>query len=384
MKKFLKMIMLAVITVACIFTAVACASEQDGTSDKGMLYKKIDGVYTIYKYVDEGKGITTLDIGELLEDDITEVRIKKNAFSGNQTLKEIIVPATVKTFDEGAFAGMKALEKLTLTFVGGSANADGAYGDSASATDKAVNVERTFAYLFGTDEYDGGCSVAVKSDANTGDTRYMPLTLKHVVINASQDYKIPMYAFNGCVNLNTIELNGAIAEIGEYAFADCKNLVNVSIPASVQKIRKGAFANCSSLADNALVNISSVAEIGESAFENAKVNEVVLAANAQVGAKAFAGSKIKKLTISGSVAIGVSAFSGCEKLTTVLTSNIADATIAQFAFKGATALVQFGGTANTFDLTGFAVENLAFADIFENSTDITVVGNSNANAVFGW
>ncbi len=384
MKKILKTILLAVLAVACILTAVACSDGQSGDTDKGMLYKKESGIYTIYKYVDDGTGVSTLDIGALLDEEITEVRIKKNAFSGNQTLKEIIVPATVKTIDEGAFAGMKALEKITLTFIGGSANSDGTYGDSAGATDKAVNKERTFAYLFGLDEYDGGCSVNVKSDANTSETRYMPLTLKKVVINATQGYKIPMYAFSGCVNLNTIELNGAIAEIGEYAFADCKNLVNVSIPASVQKIRKGAFTNCSSLADNALANLSYVAEIGESAFENANVNEVVLADNAQVGAKAFAGSKIKKLTVSGSVVIGSSAFSGCEKLTTVITSNIANATIAQFAFKGATALKQFGDTANTFNLTGFVVENLAFADIFENSTDITVVGNTNANAVFGW
>ncbi len=373
MKKFLKIILLAVLSVVCIAMAVGCAPEDGGTPEKGLLYKKINGVYTIYDYVHDDRTDTTLDIGEELAADVTDVRIKKGAFSGNDNFKEIIVPATVTAIDEGAFAGMKALEKITLPFVGGKVD--------------AVNNARTFGYIFGTEEYDGGSLITVTYNDTATENRFMPTTLDTVVINAGEDYKVPMHAFNGCVNLTQIQLNGDVVEIGDYAFNGCKNLSEISVPTTVTKIGKSAFANCTALNETILDGATALNEIGESAFENAKLGSVVFNADAIIGNKAFRGSSVKEVTVKGEVQIGASAFANCVKLEKVLVDSVSNGKIRQFAFQGAIKLNQFGATVGTIDLSGFTtVENLAFADIFEDATKITVAGLSEQvkNSVFGW
>lgn len=386
MKKFLKIMMLAVLSIACVVMATACTQDDNGSSDKGLLCKTIGGVYTVYDYVDDGRKETTLDIGKEIGEGFTEVRIKKGAFSGNNTIKEIIVPSVVKTIDEGAFAGMKALEKITLPFIGSSALADGTFGDSVGDKDKSADNARTFGYLFGADEYDGGSLITVTYNSGATESRYMPTSLSKVVLNATEGYKVPMYAFSGCVNLTDIELKGGISEIGEYAFSDCKNLNSISVPATVTNVRKGAFSNCTSLNETVLDGATALVEIGESAFMNAKLENVILNANAVIGKKAFSGSTVKSVTLKGQVNVGASAFANCTKLAKVNLDNVSNGVISQFAFQGATALKQFGGAQNTIDLTNFTVENLAFSDIFEDATKIAVVGvaTEKVNDVFGW
>lgn len=338
MKKVLKTILLAVLSVAFVMTMVACSSNDGGSSEKGLLCKTIDGVYTVYKYVDDGRTETTLDIGAEIEksgQNFEEIRIKKGAFSGNNTIKSLIVPNTTVTIDDGAFAGMKALESITLPFVGGSVD--------------SVGIERTFGYLFSESEYDGGCKVSITYNSGSDESavRYMPSSLTKVVLNAKEGYNVPMFAFAGCVNLAEVQLSNGIAEIGEYAFSECKNLVTVSVPATVTNVRKGAFTNCTSLNDNVLASATALTTIGESAFQGAKIKALTLN-NVEVGAKAFSGSKVEEVTLIGTVDIGVSAFADCTLLKTV-TANGASGTIRQFAFKGCTILTEF-------DVSAFTVE----------------------------
>lgn len=388
MKKFLKIIMLAVLAIACFGTAIACTQDNNGEKEKGVLCKTINGVYTIYKYVDDGRTETTLDLGVELGEGIDNVKIKKNAFSGNNTITEIIVPSKVTVIEEGAFAGMKALEKLTLPYVGSSNNADPSYGETGRDDDKTINKERTFGYLFGTSEYDGGSKVEIRYNSSTDGTeiRYMPTTLIKVEVKAEAGYNIPMHAFDGCVNLTEIKLSDGIEKIGENAFNGCKNLVNISIPQTVTKILKNAFNGCTSLSANVLSQATALTEIGESAFENAKLENINLPQDIKIGTKAFFNSTVKTVLLKGQIEIGSSAFSGCTLLTAVSLEDVTNGVIRQFAFKGAERLNQFGETLNTINLTNFiTVENLAFADIFEDDSKITVLSNGlNHNAIFGW
>ncbi len=397
MKKILKILILAILSVVCLATAVACSNDGDGSGEKGLLCKEINGVYTIYDYVDEDQPKTVLNLGTELGESVSNVRIKKQAFYGNDTIKEIIVPSSVTAIDEGAFAGMKALEKITLPFVGASKNADATQGGSGSAPEKATENERTFAYIFGTEKYDGGSKVSITYKKDATEDRYMPTTLNTVIINAgdvdnSEDaYKIPMYAFNGCVNLTNITLTGDITEIGEYAFSGCKNLITTNVPETVTKIHKGAYNGCTALGEDefgeSVIKLNYVKQIGESAFENAKLKNVVFAENVKIASKAFYNSTVATVTLKGVVEIGDFAFAGCVKLTSVLLDNVNNGIIRQFAFKGAVKLNQVGTTAGTVNLEGFAtIENLAFADIFEDNTKITVNGINaeKINAIFGW
>ena len=117
MKKVLKTLLVSLLAVCMVFPIAACDNTSNSANEPGLKYKKIHGVYTIYDYVQE-EGVTTLDLGAKLPDDVTGVRIKKGAFEGNSTLKEIIVSDKVASIDAGAFQKMGALESLELPFIG--------------------------------------------------------------------------------------------------------------------------------------------------------------------------------------------------------------------------------------------------------------------------
>lgn len=246
MKKFLKTLIAVMMAAMLVFSVTACKNIGGDEELGGVKYKKIDGVYTVYEYVQE-EDVTVLDLGEALGDDIDNVRIKKGAFSGNSKLTKIIVPTSVTKIDKGAFEKMGALVTLELPFIGESANSDAYYAESKTAEGKAVDAARTIAYIFGTEEYDMGAPVTVSYDSKSSTTCYMPLTFREVIVNATAEYSIPMYAFNGAVNLTSIVLKGKVDAIGQYAFAGCKELTAIELPETVVTVYENAFENCAKL-----------------------------------------------------------------------------------------------------------------------------------------
>ncbi len=274
MKKVLKLLLISVLTVCMCLPIVACSNGNTGSSTPGLKVKKINGVYTIFDYVQE-EGVEELNIGASLADGVSDVRIRKGAFEGNSSLKKIIVSDKVTEIDEGAFQKMSALESLELPFVGKTAHSDAYIGETKKDEDKAVDAARTIAYLFGTEEYDAGVSISVSYNSASKTTCYMPYTLKEIIVNATSDYSIPMYAFSGAVNLNKIVLKGKIDAIGEYAFSGVKELTEITIPTTVKSIYTGAFKDCTKLAK---LNISGVTlnKVEKQAFVNTALKDTAL------------------------------------------------------------------------------------------------------------
>ena len=143
--------------------------------------------------------------------------IKDDAFSNCKTLKNIIVPKTVRDIGYGAFKGCVNLESLTIPFVGAS---DGAQYDNAH-----------FGYIFGAESYlnQGGWM-------NQG---YIPETLKEVIITGT------IYSCEGVYY--PIDYNYSGNHIEENAFYNCKFIESVVIPNCVVYIGDGAFYGCDSL-----------------------------------------------------------------------------------------------------------------------------------------
>ena len=71
-------------------------------------------------------------------------------------------------------------------------------------------------------------------------------------------------AFGSCPVLKSVELSAAIKVIPEFAFRGCTAITNISLPASLEKIERGAFFACTSLAEIAVP--AGVTEIGDCAF----------------------------------------------------------------------------------------------------------------------
>jgi len=389
MKKFLKVISILTLAIVTAFGVVACGGDDGASTEKGLLCKKLEDVYTIYKYVDDGRDSSVLDLAAELEEGVTDVRIKAGAFSGNNTITEIIIPDTVTSIDQGAFKNMKKLVKITTPFVGASANADAEYGDS-KAQDKSTGLARTIGYWFGTSEYDGGMPITVEYDNGATQTIYVPTTFNQVEVKAEAGYSIPMYAFSGATNLTTVKLSEGIDVIGENAFKGCKNLINVTVPASVTKIAKNAFYACESLNTETLfAEDATVSELGEGAFASTKMDTIVIPASVKViGNDCFKASAVKTIYLpSGLEKIGNYAFYNCAKLSKVYTDGVNGAEMGVYAFAKCESLDYVGeaeGYAQeTIKLGAFSnLGAMSFANI-DNGKSYVLVSNFDNQAVSG-
>lgn len=318
MKKFIKAVLIC-ISVCCLALSFAACGEGGGTAAKtpGAHYKVVDGDKTLTSYVAE-EGVTSFTV----PNDVKKIR--KNAFKGNGTLKEVVVGSNVTEIATGAFANMTALEKITLPFVG--------------ATKEAVNEKKTFGYVFGTESYDKGVSVTQNYNASSTATYYLPETLRTVVINAAEDYKLSAYAFYGMGRLNEIEVKGSVTAIGDYAFYNCYNIKKFVMPDTVTEVGAGAFIKCVRLnttagvtAGDCLKFSAALEKIGDKAFEGTKLTEITLPSGVkEIGKNAFASavdsslgitdeSELKKITLPATLKkISDYAFLKCVNLTTVV------------------------------------------------------------------
>ena len=257
MKKILKILIVSIIALACALSMVGCDDPQNKNNEPGLHYKKINGVYTIYKY-NAQEGVEVLDIDSAIADkSIVNIRIRKGAFAGNNSLKSIIVPERVTEIEAGAFKDMKVLESITLPFVGKNANADAYLGQTKDAVNKSVDKARTIAHLFGTEEYDAGLAITVNYDSVNSSTVYVPRTFKSVTVKTSAEYTIPMYAFSGAANLLEVKIEGNVKGVGESAFYNCKELRTLTITAPLTIVYKNALVG-TKVARTALDGVSTL------------------------------------------------------------------------------------------------------------------------------
>lgn len=370
MKKLLKVLIISVLVALFSVSLFACKNG-DENEKTGLLYKMYPGddYYTVYGYVDEGKELKVLDISAYLAEkgveDVKIGRIKAGAFKDNNTLTEVIVPDTVTVIDQGAFANMKALQTLTIPFVGNTKNADSSFNASEPTEDKSVDAERTFGYVFGTEEYEGGAPVSQAYSTEGLNTYYMPLTFKSVTVKPAEDYKLPMYAFSGNTFIEKVTLSDKVVAIGEASFKNCYALKEICIPSGVTEIGKEAFSGCTSIKDGlTFAENSTLTKLGEKAFYGcAKLNQIALPASlTRIPYGAFSGCvRLANVNLGGVTEIEAWAFYECKKLNYVGKGEVAD---------------------KTYDLTGVVAKDFAFAETVEfGATGYTFV-NATANVFY--
>ncbi len=325
MKKIINIILALVLVAVSAFALVACGDDGETNGQKGLLMKKYTGeeFYTVYGYVDEGEGITSLDIGAVAGEK-TVGRIAEGAFSGNDTLVEVVVPDTVTEISSGAFKKMKKLEKITLPFVGKTAIADAYIYETDQAENKSVDAERTFGFIFGSEEYSYGEAITANYGVSTA-TYYIPASLTEVTIKPAGEYKIPMYAFAGTVLIEKVNLVGNFTVIGENAFKGCRDLSVINVPSTVKTIYSYAFAECEGLKEGLTFDAGSTLEvIKDYAFANSGIKQIMLPASVKVmGSFVFAESSVEKIVLSASLEnVGAYAFFGCSNLSEVDVSAV--------------------------------------------------------------
>ena len=183
--------------------------------------------------------------------------------------------------------------------------------------------------------------------------------------------------FQGCRDLQSIELPNSINSIGSEAFDGCSGLTSIVIPKNVTFIGERAFSGCSSLTEvhisdlaawfNITFDINNSVFIGKSAnplyyahhlyLNGTELTEIEIpAVITRINDYALCGaSALTSITIPESViSIGSYAFSGCSGLTSI---TIPDGvtSIGNYAFDGCSSLetINFVGTVAEFKTKNF-------------------------------
>ena len=202
------------------------------------------------------------------------IAIAAGAFDGLE-ITSIVIPETVTNIGAGAFRGSK-LSTITLSFVGGSADAD-----SSSAH---------FGYIF------GAASAAENAT-------YVPSTLKTVV------------------------LRDACTTVADSAFLDCADLTSVSLGTGVSSIAKNAFFGCTDLAAITVAAGNEAYKNDSGLVYNAEGNDLVAVPLAITG----------NITLLNVTEIGDNQFRDCVGITGIVLPNTIE-TIGDYAFAGAEAM----------------------------------------------
>lgn len=116
----------------------------------------------------------------------------------------------------------------------------------------------------------------------------LPATLTTLETDRSN----PSYTFANNSFLTKASLPASIVQIPNYCFTDCNNLQPFEIPEGITAIGNGAFSGCRRF--NSSIP-SSVTFIGDYAFENSGITDVVLQDGISLGDYAFRGSNLKSI-----------------------------------------------------------------------------------------
>lgn len=141
--------------------------------------------------------------------------IGKDAFKGNQTLKEVFIPSSVQIIGKMAFSDCSSLEKVTI-----SENTNlKEIGESAFANCEAL---KEYNFNSSLNEY-----LKIKFVSDTSNPSYYT---KDIKIQGNSPYEI--------------SFPNGLKEINAYAFVKYEGLTSLIIPTSVEVIGTGAFFNC--------------------------------------------------------------------------------------------------------------------------------------------
>ena len=175
--------------------------------------------------------------------------IADNAFAGMQGLEYFIMPDTLKSIGENAFADsglIKIVISANVTSIAGSAFTD--------------------------------CDALATIEVEDGNPVYH--SYKNSLIETESKTLVL-----GCSS-SEIPADGSVTVIGDYAFYNCSGLTSVSIPEGVTAIGNYAFSNCGITGILSLPE--SLVTIGDYAFEMGRFTEVVIPANVtDLGVYAF-------------------------------------------------------------------------------------------------
>lgn len=137
------------------------------------------------------------------------------------------------------------------------------------------------------------------------------------MLNFENRYSTPWFPLSATVDI--ISIGNEVSSIGDYAFSSFNNVTSIAIPSSITSIGIYAFGGCANLTSVGFVEGSKLRTIGEGAFMNCGIEEMVIPSQVSlIGKWAFYNcSNMSVLSIPGVASTGEAAFANCSSLTSV-------------------------------------------------------------------
>ncbi len=185
----------------------------------------------------------------------------------DETTGEYVIPEGVETIAEGAFKGMRYIEKIvinnTITYIG-----KGAFANSA--------VLKTLTFAEGNDE----AKLTICESAFEGCSGIQTLTLP------TRTETIEAKAFYN-VSIQSITFPAGLTTIGDYAFANSA-LKSVEVPAGLTTLGTNVFDSCASLKTVTFATGFSGKEIPVGTFQKSAIETIEIPASIEkIGYLAF-------------------------------------------------------------------------------------------------
>ena len=306
------------VTIPNSVTTIGDGAFEGCTSLQKVIWNARNAQDCSYSSPFSGCGVTDFVFGEEVE------HIPAYLCNNLRLLNTIVIPNSVTTIGNGAFAWCRGLTTVTI---GNSVTTIG-YRVFASCTGLTeVSIPNSITTI-GEKAFNGCTGLTEITIPNSvtdiGNLAFAGCTGLTEVSIPNSVTSIGSSAFSNCRGLKTVTIGNSVTTIGNWAFASCTGLTEVSIPNSVTNIGSSAFEDCTELKTVTIGN--SVTTIGDGAFDSCtgltKVtipNSVTIIAN-----NAFNGcAQMESVTIGEKVeSIGESAFAKCDNLTAVISKAV--------------------------------------------------------------
>ena len=231
--------------------------------------------------------------------------IADKAFFGDNVIKKVIIPGSIRVINYGAFESAAALETVSFP-AAGMVNLK---NRGFMGCRKLSHIENMSIIISYGDKAFKDCENLMDCDINPylGDLGKSCFEgcKKISSVKLPIDHEdIPQNAFFGCENLSNIEFGNSIKNIGKKAFGSCISLNNMCFTDTLETVGESAFEDCYSIPK--IKFGSNIKKIGKNAFKNCLYLNSV---------------EFSPVTSSKKVKIESGAFSGCVELRTITIPN---------------------------------------------------------------
>lgn len=212
----------------------------------------------------------------VLNSDITV--IPANAFANCVLIKELNLPASLKTIGSKAFFGCHALKEINLPNIDSigvaafanctnlqSINISAENLHYASELGVLYNKEKSLLIQFPAGKQEISFNIPVSVEALSPWAFAYNKNLESLVLPKTITI-IPQSLFEGCAALKSFNFTKSVTEIGERAFADCLGLTSIEIPKSITILGNEAFDGCVNLQSVKVKGKLAKMSIGENVF----------------------------------------------------------------------------------------------------------------------